>query len=96
MTFPKGSYHDGYMHDKNGNKIMPKSKRAERQEPPMQRTYCGRCHTCGTKLDSVLDGEEWCEKCQTYRRYQSHGWTPCPGDKDHKDANCPKAGETKE
>jgi len=35
---------------------------------------CGRCHTCGTKLQIVLDGEEWCPKCQTFRRYPSHGW----------------------
>jgi uncharacterized Zn finger protein (UPF0148 family) len=35
---------------------------------------CGRCHTCGTVLHSVLDGEEWCPRCQTYRRYRSHGW----------------------
>jgi hypothetical protein len=34
---------------------------------------------------AVLDGEEWCPKCQQYRRYRSHGWigagidrTPCP------------------
>lgn len=36
--------------------------------------YCGHCHTCGTKLREVLDGEEWCPVCQTYRRYRSHGW----------------------
>lgn len=48
-------------------------------------THCGRCHKCGTKLLSVLDGEEWCPKCNTYRRYKTHGWTtyatdtsPCP------------------
>jgi len=36
--------------------------------------YCGRCHTCGTPLKKVLDGEEWCPTCQAYRRYASHGW----------------------
>ena len=36
--------------------------------------YCGRCHTCGATLTSYLDGEEWCPKCQQYRRYESHGW----------------------
>jgi len=36
-------------------------------------TNCGHCHTCGTRLRSVLDGEEWCPTCQTYRRYRSHG-----------------------
>jgi hypothetical protein len=35
---------------------------------------CGRCHTCGTVLRVVLDGEEWCPYCQTYRRYRAHGW----------------------
>jgi phage FluMu protein Com len=35
---------------------------------------CGRCHTCGTALRSVLDGEERCPRCRTYRRYRSHGW----------------------
>lgn len=45
---------------------------------------CGHCHTCGGELRECLDGEEWCAKCQTYRRYQSHGWgqqedkSPCP------------------
>lgn len=37
--------------------------------------HCGRCHTCGTPLCKVLDGEEWCLTCETYRRYRSHGWT---------------------
>lgn len=51
-------------------------------------TNCGHCHTCGTKLRSVLDGEEWCNHCGAYRRYTSHGWaaaatvrgdnSPCP------------------
>ena len=36
--------------------------------------YCGRCHTCGTPLKRVLDGEEWCAECRVYRRYWSHGW----------------------
>jgi len=36
--------------------------------------HCGKCHTCGTELRKVLDGEEWCPKCETYRRYRSHGW----------------------
>lgn len=35
---------------------------------------CKNCHTCGTRLRIVLDGEEWCSICQEYRRYQSHGW----------------------
>ena len=32
------------------------------------------CHECGTKLRECLDGEQWCPKCQQYRRYASHGW----------------------
>jgi hypothetical protein len=45
---------------------------------------CGKCHECGGELITVLDGEEWCDICQTYRRYRSHGWgglaesSPCP------------------
>lgn len=43
---------------------------------------CGYCHSCGMKLQIVLDGEEWCSECQQYRRYRSHGWassenSPC-------------------
>ena len=43
---------------------------------------CGKCHTCGGELRQVLDGEEWCPVCQTYRRYIKHGWvagddSPC-------------------
>ncbi len=43
---------------------------------------CGRCHTCGERLQEVLDGEAWCPKCGQYRRYRTHGWateerTPC-------------------
>ena len=41
---------------------------------------CGYCHTCGTKLRIVLDGEEWCPKCGVYRRYGSHGWSSARGD----------------
>jgi NADH pyrophosphatase NudC (nudix superfamily) len=36
--------------------------------------HCGHCHTCASELRQVLDGEEWCPKCGTYRRYKSHGW----------------------
>lgn len=46
---------------------------------------CSNCHTCGTRLIPVLDGEEWCKTCGQYRRYRSHGWSaavgensPCP------------------
>lgn len=44
---------------------------------------CNKCHTCGTPLRIVLDGEEWCPVCGQYRRYNSHGWaggenSPCP------------------
>jgi len=35
---------------------------------------CGRCHNCGSVLRVVLDGEEWCPQCETYRRYHSHGF----------------------
>ncbi len=36
--------------------------------------HCQHCHTCGTRLQRVLDGEEWCPTCGAYRRYKSHGW----------------------
>lgn len=35
---------------------------------------CGYCHDCMTPLRPVLDGEEWCPRCDVYRRYPSHGW----------------------
>ena len=42
---------------------------------------CNNCHTCGSKLKDVLDGESWCDKCKQYRRYRSHGWTHALADK---------------
>lgn len=49
---------------------------------------CGKCHTCESLLEVRMDGEEWCPRCRTWRRYVSHGWTqktataddlgPCP------------------
>ena len=55
----------------------------------MTRRNCGHCHECGNPLRIVCDGEEWCDTCQAYRRYASHGWVagherpsedvcPCP------------------
>lgn len=57
--------------------------------PPTQKPTrkCGRCHTCGTPLRSVLDGEEWCPKCSAYRRYRTHGW----GGLDADDSPCGRA-----
>ena len=50
---------------------------------------CGRCHTCGTRLMTVLDGEEYCSNCAQYRRYQSHGWSAAyKGDKQCPDWEC--------
>lgn len=40
----------------------------------MNTINCGRCHECGTTLRVVLDGEEWCDVCRQYRRYNTHGW----------------------
>jgi hypothetical protein len=45
-----------------------------------ERRNCGRCHTCGNELRTVLDGEEWCGTCQGYRRYRAHGWAAGAGD----------------
>lgn len=54
-------------------------------DKPRAAGACGKCHTCGTALRFVLDGEEWCPTCGAYRRYRSHGWagpdaeqSPCP------------------
>ncbi len=44
-------------------------------DPGLRKTHCGKCHTCGTPLRQVLDGEEWCPTCRAYRRYRSHGWS---------------------
>ncbi len=60
------------------------SQHAELQTPV---TRCGRCHTCGTQLREVLDGEEWCPSCNAYRRYRSHGWAAGAAEND--DPGCP-------
>ena len=58
---------------------------------------CNCCHTCGTSLLTVLDGEEWCLKCETLRRYASHGWgrgegSACPSaETPRADAKAPRA-----
>ena len=54
-------------------------------------TYCGKCHTCDSKLQQVLDGEEWCSKCKTYRRYRSHGWSRAAADSGSE--ACPEPAE---
>jgi hypothetical protein len=35
---------------------------------------CGRCHECESRLDEELDGEQFCPRCEKWRRYRSHGW----------------------
>lgn len=57
---------------------------------------CGQCHTCGTEMRQVLDGEEWCVTCKAYRRYRSHGWAlGCPAI--HETSRyCPTSEEMKE
>ena len=35
---------------------------------------CESCHTCGTPVRIVLDGEDWCDTCQTHQRPAHHGW----------------------
>lgn len=52
---------------------------------------CGLCHTCGEPLKLCLDGEEWCERCQAYRRYPSHGWSR--GVFSDSDTRCPDPAE---
>ena len=34
-----------------------------------------KCHTCGCAVRIVLDGEEWCSRCESYQRPVSHGWS---------------------
>lgn len=41
---------------------------------------CGKCHICGTDVQIVMDGEEWCPNCQRYQRPASHGWAADYGD----------------
>lgn len=43
---------------------------------------CGKCHYCGTKLQKVMDGEEWCPSYEQYRRYDTHGFK-APGYSTH-------------
>lgn len=50
--------------------------------------HCQHCHTCGSPLQTCLDGEEWCPHCRRYRRYRSHGWAMACADDDQADA-CP-------
>ena len=52
--------------------MIEEYKRISKDWPPRD---CGHCHTCGTKLLTNMDGEEWCDECKTYVRYRSHGWT---------------------
>jgi len=51
----------------------------------VKKRYCGFCHSCGFPLRVVLDGEEWCPHCKTYRRYRSHGWV---GGQERKPSPC--------
>lgn len=34
-----------------------------------------KCHGCGGRVRIVLDGEEWCPRCETYQRPAPHGWS---------------------
>ena len=45
-------------------------------------TNCGRCHKCGTKLQPVLDRDQYCHTCIQYRRYCSHGYGWSNSDRD--------------
>jgi hypothetical protein len=68
-------------------KLKAYFQQRHRGRPHLKRR-CGRCHICGAKLQSKLDGEEWCPDCGTYRRYPSHGWTRAVGD-DARWTECP-------
>lgn len=61
---------------------------------PHSQSGCGRCHTCRERLYLVLDDEEYCRKCATYRRYQAHGWARDLDE--HEDfRECPTTGRLK-
>jgi hypothetical protein len=32
-----------------------------------RQTCCKVCHSCGSQLREVLDGELWCDTCQMYQ-----------------------------
>lgn len=34
-----------------------------------------KCHGCGNRIRIVLDGEEWCSRCESYQRPVPHGWS---------------------
>lgn len=34
-----------------------------------------KCHGCGGRVRIVVDGEEWCPRCETYQRPVPHGWS---------------------
>ena len=34
-----------------------------------------KCHGCGGRVRIVLDGEEWCPRCETYQRPVPHCWS---------------------
>lgn len=36
---------------------------------------CWKCHKCGGTIKVALDGEEWCDNCQSYQRPVRHGWS---------------------
>lgn len=58
---------------------------------------CGHCHTCGSPLKRVADGEEWCAACGAYRRYRSHGWSSgASGVADEEMCPQPGAGPSKD
>jgi hypothetical protein len=40
---------------------------ARRLNASGRQTCCKKCHTCLNDLREVLDGELWCDTCQTYR-----------------------------
>lgn len=42
----------------------------ERELPIIRTIGCGRCHTCGTRLETA----GWCPDCHELRHYRSHGW----------------------
>ena len=50
----------------------------QKQSERCQQLGCSqriKCHRCGEPVRIVLDGEEWCSRCQHYQRPVPHGWS---------------------
>lgn len=49
--------------------------RQQQRSNELDCTHSMKCHVCGNRIRIVLDGEEWCSRCETYQRPVPHGWS---------------------